>query len=57
VVDGETGFVRETMHDLVEAVDAVRDLDRHACRAHVERRFSPSAMADGYERAYEALRR
>jgi glycosyltransferase involved in cell wall biosynthesis len=54
VVDGVTGFVADTLHDLAEAIPRVKELDRHACRAHVERHFSPSAMADGYEQAYVA---
>jgi glycosyltransferase involved in cell wall biosynthesis len=55
VEDGVTGFVRETLHDMAEAIPRVKDLDRRACRAHVERRFSPAAMADGYEGAYAAV--
>lgn len=55
VVDGVTGYVRETLHDLIEAVGLVERLDRAACRAHVERHFSAAAMADGYERVYRAL--
>ena len=55
VVDGVTEFVADTLHDMAEAIPRVRDLDRRACRTHVERHFSPSAMAEGYEGAYEAL--
>lgn len=55
VADGVTGFVCDTVHDMVEAIPRVRGLDRRACRAHVERLFSPEAMADGYERAYTSL--
>jgi glycosyltransferase involved in cell wall biosynthesis len=55
VVDGVTGFVADTLHDLAEAIPRVRELDRRACRAHVERHFSPKAMTDGYERAYAAV--
>jgi glycosyltransferase involved in cell wall biosynthesis len=55
VADGVTGYVCETVHDMVEAVGNVERIDRAACRAHVERHFSPGAMADGYERAYRAL--
>jgi len=57
VRDGVTGFVCDTLHDMIEAVPRVRSLDRHACRAHVERHFSPAAMAAGYERVYAALLR
>jgi glycosyltransferase involved in cell wall biosynthesis len=55
VVDGVTGFVADTLHDLAEAIPRVRELDRRDCRARVERHFSPRAMADGYERAYAAV--
>jgi glycosyltransferase involved in cell wall biosynthesis len=55
VVDGVTGFICDTVHDMADAVPKVRDLDRHACRRHVEQCFSPTTMADGYEKVYEAL--
>ncbi|HEX5500581.1 MAG TPA: glycosyltransferase family 4 protein [Thermomicrobiales bacterium] len=55
VIDGVTGFVADTLHDLAEAIPRVAELDRRACREHVERCFSPTAMADGYERVYAAL--
>jgi len=55
VVDGVTGFVCDSMHDMVEAVGRIGTIDRRACRAHVEEHFSASAMADGYERVYRML--
>jgi glycosyltransferase involved in cell wall biosynthesis len=55
VEDGVTGFVRDTLHDLAEAIPRVGELDRRACRERAERLFSPAAMADGYERIYGEL--
>jgi glycosyltransferase involved in cell wall biosynthesis len=55
VEDGVTGFVCETMADMIAAIPRVSDLDRRACRERVERLFSPAAMADGYELAYATL--
>ena len=55
IVVGVTGFLAETLHDLAEAIPRVKNLDRRACRAHVEQRFAPSVMADGYEHAYAAV--
>jgi glycosyltransferase involved in cell wall biosynthesis len=55
VENGVTGFVCDTFHAMAEAIPRVKELDRRACRAHVERRFSPRVMADGYERAYAAV--
>jgi glycosyltransferase involved in cell wall biosynthesis len=53
--DGVTGFIGSSIDELVAAVDRVRLLDRHACRADVETRFAPPVMAAGYERLYRAL--
>jgi len=55
VVDGVTGFICSTLTEMVAAIPRVRELDRRACRAHVEQRFSGAAMVDGYERAYTHL--
>jgi len=55
VEDGVTGFVCETLSEMVEAVGKAGMLDRAACRERAERLFSPTAMADGYERAYAAV--
>jgi len=49
------GFVCQFEDELVCAVDRLSDLNRAACRAEAERRFSPAAMADAYERVYADL--
>jgi glycosyltransferase involved in cell wall biosynthesis len=49
VVDGRTGFIAESIEDLVSAVKRADTLDRTACRRHVEQRFSVSRMVDEYE--------
>jgi glycosyltransferase involved in cell wall biosynthesis len=55
--DGVTGFVCDTEDELVEAVGRIGEIDRARCRAEAERRFSPGAMAEGYERVYATLLR
>jgi glycosyltransferase involved in cell wall biosynthesis len=55
VEDGVTGFVCDSEDELVQAVRCLGEIDRARCREEVERRFSPQAMADGYERVYAAL--
>jgi len=50
--DGVTGFVCDSLSEMADAIPRVKELDRHASRERAERLFSPSAMADGYERAY-----
>jgi glycosyltransferase involved in cell wall biosynthesis len=55
VEDGVTGFVAESMDELVRAIGRIGELDPRAARAHVEERFSAAAMVAGYERAYERV--
>jgi glycosyltransferase involved in cell wall biosynthesis len=57
VEPGRTGYLADTVEDLVEAVKRVDTIDRAACRRHVEQRFSVERMADGYEVIYRALLR
>jgi glycosyltransferase involved in cell wall biosynthesis len=55
--DGETGFLIEPGR-VVEAAAAVKELEnieRYACREHVERKFSFSRMLDEHERVYASL--
>jgi glycosyltransferase involved in cell wall biosynthesis len=55
VDDGVTGFVVDSMDELVRAIGRVGELDPRAARARVEERFSAAAMVTGYERAYERV--
>jgi len=53
--NGVTGIVCDLEDELVAAVDRIPELDRRRCRTEAERRFSPAAMADGYEKVYAGL--
>jgi glycosyltransferase involved in cell wall biosynthesis len=55
VVNGFTGFVCDAIDQMIAAIDVIPQIDRCACRMHVERHFSAQAMADGYERVYRAV--
>ena len=55
VVDGVTGVVRDTVAELVEAVELVDALDPHAIRRHAEASFAPSSMVDAYLSAYSLV--
>jgi glycosyltransferase involved in cell wall biosynthesis len=55
VEHGRTGFVTDTIDEMVAALDLVPALDRAECRRHVEDCFSVTRMADGYEEAYRAV--
>ncbi len=49
---GVSGFIAESVPELVEAVRRVDTLDRARCRRDFEERFSVSRMVDGYEALY-----
>ncbi len=53
IVEGETGFVVDTIDEAVRAVDRLGALSPTACRKNTESRFSAAAMAKGYEAVYE----
>lgn len=53
VVPGVSGFLGETVEDLVALVDRAGDIDPARCRESVSDRFGPERMADEYESAYE----
>jgi glycosyltransferase involved in cell wall biosynthesis len=57
VEDGRTGFVCQSEAELVAAVGHIGELDRFACRAEAERRFSAARMAATYEHLYARLLR
>ena len=55
VVDGVTGFVRDGLDELAEAVNRTAELDPEACRRHVAERFDVPVMVSGYEAVYRRL--
>ena len=55
VMHGKTGFVVDTLADMVEAVGQVHRIDRLTCRRHVEEKFDVPRMANDYLEAYESI--
>ena len=58
VQDGITGFVVEPekgVAGLVEAIKKIDQIDRAACRKHVEEKFTVEKMVEGYEKVYEKI--
>ena len=53
--DGRTGFLVRGVDAAVAAVGRVDKIDRRACRAAAERRFSVERMAEDYLRLYRSL--
>ena len=55
VVDGVTGFLVDTFEQAVACLDRIGEIDRAACRRHVERHFTVGRMADRYLELYNRL--
>lgn len=55
VQDGVTGFVRDDVDGLIEAVGKTNQIDRRRCRAHAEKFYSDTAIVDAYEALYRKI--
>lgn len=55
VVNNETGFILDSLGEMVEAVGRVGTLSRRVCRDHIERHFSSERMACQYSDAYSRV--
>lgn len=55
IADGKTGFVCRSLERMIEVVPDAMKLNRHTCREYVQSRFSISAMANEYERAFHMV--
>ncbi len=53
--DGETGYIVEDIEGAINAVAAVRTIDRSVCRTDVEKRFTSTRMARDYVRVYQEI--
>jgi glycosyltransferase involved in cell wall biosynthesis len=55
IEDGVTGFVVDNLNEAIAAVYRIAQIDRRACRAAFERRFTASRMASQYVQLYREL--
>jgi glycosyltransferase involved in cell wall biosynthesis len=55
MADGVTGFICDSVDEMIGAVGRIGEVDRAACREHVERNFSPELMTSRYEEVYRRL--
>ena len=55
IVEGETGYVVDSLDQAAQAVSRIDDIAPEACLKNVERRFTARAMARGYAAVYEQL--
>ena len=55
VKHGETGFVVNTLDEMVGAVGEIHRIDRKRCREHVQHSFDVPRMVDDYFAAYQRI--
>lgn len=55
VSDGNTGYVVDSIEEMISAVSRVEHIDPKACRRHVETLFHPRQMARRYEENYRRI--
>ena len=53
MVDGKTGFVVDSMNDMIGAVDHIDSIDPRECRRHVQNNFPITNMAYKYSALYQ----
>jgi glycosyltransferase involved in cell wall biosynthesis len=55
ILDGQTGFLVNNVHEAVEALGRISEIDSSVCRQRVEQCFSIETMVEGYERVYQTI--
>lgn len=57
VKDGITGFIVDDIGGMVNAIRRIGQIDRSACRKHVEENFTVEKMVKGYEEVYGRIQK
>ena len=52
---GKNGFLVDNVDQAIERVKCIKEIDRAACRRHVERHFTVDRMVDAYLHVYEMI--
>ncbi|MFH1858619.1 MAG: glycosyltransferase [Candidatus Omnitrophota bacterium] len=52
VIDGKTGFVCQTVADMIQSLGKLDQIDPAECRKHVEKTYTLERMVDQYEALY-----
>src|SRR5467141_1543638 len=52
IQDGQTGFLVNNVHEAVQHLRRLTEIDRRACRQRVQQCFSIETMVESYERVY-----
>lgn len=55
IKDGETGYLVDTVDEMVESIGKIDRIDRKICRLHVEKHFTKEIMTENYEKIYKKI--
>jgi glycosyltransferase involved in cell wall biosynthesis len=55
VIHGKTGFVVDTIDEMIEAVRTISLIDPRDCRNHIKENFSIASMAEKYSQLYQSI--
>src|SRR5260370_23325158 len=55
IQDGQTGFLVNSVHEAVSALEHLSEIDRNVCRQRVQQYFSIETMVQAYERGYQTI--
>ena len=55
IKNGVTGFIVRSIREMAAAIKKVDQIDRTACRRHVEKYFSIDKMVGDYEKIYHKI--
>jgi glycosyltransferase involved in cell wall biosynthesis len=55
IENGKNGFLVNTLHEAIEAVAHIRDIERACCRRRVEQYFTTNHMVEKYIQVYEMI--
>lgn len=55
IISGKTGYICDSIEEMIHCLPKVKQLSRSACRADAEARFSVRRMVDDYEACYHKI--
>jgi glycosyltransferase involved in cell wall biosynthesis len=55
IINGKTGYVVNSIAEMIEAVGKINKIDRRDCHDHVAHKFSYAQMVKQYERAFQKV--
>ena len=55
VQHGITGYITSTVEEMIESIKKIDQISPQACRRHIEEKFSPEKMTEGYLNLYEKI--